>query len=393
MTALHCFIVSPAGHSPKVALLVAQAQQLGWSVDILTSLDALISQRTFVQAKHPIVLLADTASDRELAANALHFAESQAAHAYLVYIGDSIDANIYKQLLRTQAAEWIKWDLLSFELPDVIKRFPNSNGAPPPSSAKILTFYPSKGGVGNTTLAIEVAICLATMRSYRGSRIALLDLNLEGGTLADSLNIEARFDIHEIASHPERLDNQLIDVFASRHSDRLDVFATLPRRVSAGEIAPQMIFAVLDLLSSRYDVILIDLPNHHLLWNNNLLLGSDVVILSGTSTVPALKQVRAKLALLDELKISESKIAVIINQCEKSLLGQVVRRKEISRALPGRQVFFIREDVVAVRAAANAGRPLMELSSNSYVSKDIRKLVNWIVPTIGIGDASTPEKH
>ena len=373
-------------------MLVAQAQQLGLSVDIVSGLEALTSQRTFSQAKHPIVLLADTGSSRELADDALRFAGSQAGHAYLVYISDSIDPDIYKQLLRTQAADWSKWELLPFELPDLIKRL-QGNDAPLSSSAKILSFYPSKGGVGNTTLAIEVAISLATLKGRRGARIALLDLNLEGGTLADALDIEARFDIHEIASHPERLDNQLIDVFASRHSDRLDVFATLPRRIATSDIAPKMIFAVLDLLASRYDVILIDMPNQHLLWNDNMLQGSDVVVLSGTSTVPALKQLRAKLALLDELKISDSKIVVIVNQCEKSLLGQVLRRKEIDRALPGRHLFFIRDDVATVRAAANAGRPLLELSSNSHVSTDIRKLVDWIAPVIGIADAAGSDKQ
>ena len=372
-------------------MLVAWAQQLGLPVDIVSGLESLIAQRAFSQAKHPLVLLADIGSDRQLAADAVQFAGSQAGHAYLVYVSDSIDPDIYKQLLRTRAADWSKWEFVSLELPDLIKQMPGDD-VPLGPSAKILSFFPSKGGVGNTTLAIEVAISLAMMRNRGGARIALLDLNLDGGTLADALDIEARFDLHEIASHPERLDNQLIDVFASRHSDRLDVFATLPRRATNGDIAPQMIFAVLDLLASRYDVILIDMPNQHLQWNDNLLLGSDVVILSGTSTVPALKQLHAKLALLAELKISDSKIAVIVNQCEKSLLGQVVRRKEIDRALPGRQLFFIRDDVATVRAAANAGRSLIELSSNSHVSNDIRKLVGWIAPTIGIGDAAMPDK-
>jgi pilus assembly protein CpaE len=389
--ALHCFVVAPAGHGPKVAMLVARAQQLGLSVDIVSGLESLSAQRAFSQTRHPLVLLADVGSDCQLAADALQFAGSQASHAYLVYVSDSIDPDIYKQLLRTQAADWSKWELVSLELPDVIKQMLGDD-VPLASNAKILSFFPSKGGVGNTTLAIEVAISLATMRSRRSSRIALLDLNLDGGTLADALDIEARFDLHEIAGHPERLDNQLIDVFASRHSDRLDVFATPPRRATSGEIAPQMIFTMLDLLASRYDVILIDMPNQHLPWNHNLLLGSDMVILSGTSTVPALKQIHAKLALLDELKFSDGKIAVIVNQCEKSLLGQVVRRKEIDRALPGRQLFFIRDDAATVRAAANAGRPLIELSFNSHVSNDIRKLVGWIAPTIGMSDAAKSDK-
>ncbi len=264
-------------------------QQAGFSVETVPDLVTLKSTRRFIEAARPIVLVADQAFDRTLGEAAVQFATKESGHAYLVYVSDSIEPDTYKRLVRTQAGDWSKWDLLQNEIPELIKRV--SSAEMKGTSAKIISFYPSKGGVGNTMLAIEIAVAIASARTFKNAKIALLDLNFEGGTLADSLDVEARFDIYEIANHPERLDNQLIDVFTSRYSDRLDVFATPLRTAGSGEIAPQMVFAVLDFLASRYDVILIDIPNQHLMWSDNLLQGSDVVVASGTSTVPALLDV------------------------------------------------------------------------------------------------------
>ncbi len=366
-------------------------QQAGFSVETVPDLVTLKSTRRFIEAARPIVLVADQAFDRTLGEAAVQFATKESGHAYLVYVSDSIEPDTYKRLVRTQAGDWSKWDLLQNEIPELIKRV--SSAEMKGTSAKIISFYPSKGGVGNTMLAIEIAVAIASARTFKNAKIALLDLNFEGGTLADSLDVEARFDIYEIANHPERLDNQLIDVFTSRYSDRLDVFATPLRTAGSGEIAPQMVFAVLDFLASRYDVILIDIPNQHLMWSDNLLQGSDVVVASGTSTVPALKQLGAKLAWLDVLKISPDKTAIVINQCERTILGQIVRRKDISHALPDRPLFFVRDDVAAVRAAANVGRPLMELSGGSNVSKDIRRLADWIAALTNVLVASTSGKR
>ena len=372
-------------------MLAGFVQQAGFSVETVPDLDTLKLSRGFIEAARPIVLVADPASDRTLGEAVVQFAAKESGHAFLVYVSDSIEPDTYKRLVRTQAGDWTKWDLLQNEISELVKRV--SSAELIGSSAKIISFYPSKGGVGNTTLAIEIAISIASARNRKNAKIALLDLNFEGGSLADALDIEARFDIHEIASHPERLDNQLIDVFTSRYSDWLDVFATPLRKTNSGEIAPQIVFAVLDLLASRYDVILIDIPNQHLMWSDNLLLGSDAVVVSGLSTVPALKQLAGKLARLDVLKISPNKTAIVVNQCEKTILGQIVRRKEISHALPDRRLFFVRDDVATVRAAANIGRPLMELSGGSNVSKDIRKLADWIAAVTGVPIASKSGKQ
>ncbi len=72
------------------------------------------------------------------------------------------------------------------------------------------------------------------------------------------------------------------------------------------------------------------------------------------------------------------RVAVAVNPCEADLLGRISRRADIERPLAGRRAFYIREDAATVRGALNAGRPVMELSPNTRVARDIAKLAQWV---------------
>jgi pilus assembly protein CpaE len=312
---------------------------------------------------------------------AVQLARDEQGRAFVVCVADTIAPDLYKQLVRTRSGDWVKWQTCVQELRDLVAGLKSADMRQP--TAKVLSFAASKGGVGNTTLALETAIYLATRRKRGSPRVAILDLNLQGGTLADALDIEPRFDIAEIAGRPERLDEQLIDVFTSRHSSGLDVFASPAHSTGMDDLDPQIVFAFIDSLSSRYDAILLDLPQHRLPWTDNLLQGADVIVVSGGSHVPALRRLTAKLAHLQTLAIPESRLAAVVNHCSVDLLGRFSHRAEIERALAGHRTFFVRRDCDAVGGASNVGGSLMQLMPNSRVCRDIKRLAEWVETASG----------
>lgn len=345
------------------------------------SLSGLAADPRFVRAVRPLVLVAETPAEPAAAADAVRFAQEQRGHAFTVYVADTIAPDDYKQLVRSGAADWIQWQNGAQELRDLAARLHGAEAAE--RGARVLTFLPSKGGVGNTTLVAETASCLAARKRRGAGRVAILDLNLQGGTIADILDIEPRFDVAEVIGRPERLDEQLIDVFTSRRSDRLDVFASPARRIGPDELDPQIVFAFIDGISGRYDLILLDLPQHWLPWIDSLLQGSDGVVVTGTGSVPALRRLKDKLDYLKELGVPESRVATVLNEAEADLLGRIARRSEIERVLAGQHCFFVRRDTVSVEEAANLGRPLMETAPSSRIGRDIRTLADWIETVAG----------
>jgi pilus assembly protein CpaE len=381
MSQVHCFIVSATAQDEKLAIAAKLAGQSGFPASVAPDLAGLSTEAAFTGGRQPLVVLLDHGPGGASAEAAIAFAEEQAGHAFLIYVAETIAPDDYKRLLRRQSADWCRWDDLPRELSDAALRL--AGGEAVSRGARVVSFLPSKGGVGNTTLAIETAVHLATQRKRGGARIAILDLNLDGGTLADALDAEPRFDLRELAGRPERLDVQLIDIFASRHSDRLDIFASPSPSAGAADVDPQMIFAVLDLMAQRYDLILLDIPNQRLAWIDNLLQGSDGIVVCGGSTVPELKKLATRLTQLDRLAVEARAMVVAVNRCETNAFGRFVRRQEIERALPGRAVFLVRQDDVALREAHNTGRPLSEVSPGKRVGKDMRQIADWIETTMG----------
>lgn len=375
-----CFIIESGSDDGRVTSLCRLAEQLGLDPHRHHGFADLGADPLFAGSARPIVLVPDGTGGSRIA-DVLAFAESGASHAHTIYIADTIAPDLYKRLLRTGSAEWTTWSDAPRELTEAAGRRPAPVSAR--GSAKIVTFVPSKGGVGTTTLALETGIHLVSRHKRTDTRVAIVDLDLLGGTLADLLDVEPRFDIREIGGNPDRLDEHLIDVLTSHHASRVDVFASPIRRLTPDEIDPRIVFAFLDAISGRYDVILVDTPHHGLPWIDNLIRGSDAVAVTGGGTVPALKQLRAELSHVGEIGVATGKVAAVVGPCDCDLIGRVTRRREIDKALPEYRRFYIRRDVAVVGAAHDAGRPLMEMSPGSRVARDIRSLAEWIAGLTG----------
>lgn len=370
---MRCFIV---GLDPgEVARLARLSAALGFPALVRPDLEAVRADPGLRDPGRALVLVAGAA----LARAAGNLATDLAERAFIVAVTDTIAPEEYKALVRSGAGEWIQWDHCETELADLVKAV--AAPAHDDRGARIVSFLPSKGGVGNTALLAEVAVVLAGRRAAsRGGapRVAILDLNFHGGTLADALDVEPRFDLGEIAGRPERLDAQLVEVFTSRYADRLDVFAPPPRARALEEIAPNLIFTFIDAISARYDTILVDLPPITLGWTETLLQGSDAIVVTGIATVPGLRRLRGQLMQLEELDNATKRRLAVINQVGTDLMGRFARRGEIERALGPRESLLVRRDAASLDAAADAGRPLMETAPDSRVGRDIRRLAEWV---------------
>ncbi|MCJ2082586.1 CpaE family protein [Methylobacterium sp. J-090] len=373
---MNCFLIAADRGAARVQALAKHAQGLGYTVSYVADVAALHRDRTFAKARTPLVLMPEEAgaAPGAVAEAAIQLARAEQGRAFVVHVAAALAPDLYKALVRSQSGEWIGWDNAAGELREVTRTLGATE--PAESNARIVSFLPSKGGVGNTTLTVETGMRLSSRRK-QPLRVALLDLNLQGGTLADALDIEPRFDIAEIAAQPERLDEQLVDVFTSRHTPRLDVFACPPRRIAFDDVPPAILFTFIDTIARRYEAILIDLPKAWVPWIDNILQGSDAVVLSGGATVPALRALTQSLAHLDTLEIPADRLAVAVNACDVDLLGRIAHRDQIERPLSGRSVFCLRRDGATANAALDAGRSLLEMAPNARLTRDLGRVAEW----------------
>jgi Flp pilus assembly CpaE family ATPase len=204
-------------------------------------------------------------------------------------------------------------------------------------------------------------------------RICLVDLDFQTSHICDYLDIEPRLHIEEISANPKRLDSQLFEVFVTHHSSGVDVFASPRSKFDTCALDFAALDELFGLISTRYDLILIDFPVNWYSWTPKIIAASSGIIVSGVNSIPGLRQIAEALTTLRATNGLFGEIRVAINKCERGLFGKVARRQHVESVLPGEQIVYVRNDPTALESI-NTGMPMALSNSRRSMSKDIGKI-------------------
>jgi len=303
-------------------------------------------------------------------ANLLEFVTKHRHQAFIILISDDISAADYKALVRTGAADWVAISAVPQEIVDIVAR--HRSAAPGSSTGRsqpsVVALVPSAGGVGNATLAVEIATHLKTHKATTHREICIVDLDFQSSHVCDLLDIEPRLRIQEISSNPERLDHQLFDLFISRHVSGLHVFAAPRTKFNPCDLDVSALDALFDMIMARYDLILIDLPGIWFPWTFQIVAGADGLIVTGPNTIPGLRQLAETVTTVRGGRPAPGSLAVAVNRCTRRLIGGIARQHHVEKVLRGEQVFYVDDDPMLVHSS-NAGTPLASTHAARRTSK------------------------
>jgi pilus assembly protein CpaE len=295
--------------------------------------------------------------------------------APVIVVADALDDALVRWLLQIRVSDFLRKPVEPKEVFKACLRALKATSSLPDDGSQILSFMSPAGGVGTTTLAIESAMLLRKNGPKDADSTCLVDLDFQNGTCADYLDIEPRLDLDEIGPHPERLDLQLLEVMFSRHGSGLAVLAAKGRPAAppAGDAAA--VTRLLDLVSSRFENVVIDLPRSWEPWTDQVLLGSNRVFVVTDMTVPGLRLGRRMAAALAQ-RLPDVRPRVIVNRFEQQLLfGTGLRRADVERALEGFLEGTVSNNYKLVREAIDRGLTLDDVKPGSNVSADLKRIV------------------
>ena len=328
------------------------------------------------------LLLIGPSSDRANLEKLANIAARYRDRIFFVLIGDEIPASEYKSLVRTGGADWISASADVREILELVASRQARHlaeviaGARNGSNRIAVSFVPSGGGVGNTTLAVEIGVSLKTAKPTKAMNVCIVDLDFQSSHVCDYLDIEPRLKMQEISSNPERLDAQLFDIFISRHSSGLHVFAAPRSKADPCDLNVTALDRLLDMISARYQLILIDLPVTWFAWTPQILAASDAVVVTGVNTIPGLRQIAETLAAVREAARASGQIAIAVNRCQRRLWGGIARRHHVDSVLGHENVFCIAEDPMALESI-NTGTPMALSKGNRSAARDIAALAGF----------------
>lgn len=363
---------------PDAAFLNAVAATLGPSKTIgVTLIPESIEQaakRTELDAATIVVVDLD-ARRRESLSAVKAVTTRLLGRAPVIVVTEALDDALLRWFLQVRVADFLRKPVEPKEVLRACMRVFKTSSALPDDTGQILSFLPAAGGVGTTTLAIESAMILRRAGGRDGDTTCLVDLDLSNGVCADYLDLDPRLDLDEIGPHPERLDLQLLEVMLTRHASGLAVMAAKARPGQRPALDAEIVVGLLDLVSSRFENVVIDLPRAWEPWTDQVLLASNRTYVVTDMTVPGLRLGRRMAAALSA-RLPEVKPRVIVNRFEQQLLfGTGLRRADAERALEGYFEGTVANSYKLVREAIDRGLPLDELKAGNPLSTDLKKIV------------------
>ncbi len=261
------------------------------------------------------------------------------------------------------------------------RRFQQVVGLPPAPGGSprghVTTVYAAKGGCGKTTLATNLAATL----SQTGQRVCLVDLDLAFGDVAITLGLRPARTLADVLSMGEALDEDMVASLVTASGPQLDCLLAPVAPGDADRIPARSTAAVIDVLSGMYDHVVIDTPAHiteHVL---AALDASHQHVLLTTPEIPALKNLRLVLDMLDLLAYRGNQRTIVLNRSDAQVgltdadIESVVRTPVSVRVPSSRDVPI----------SINRGEPLAVQSPKHPVSVAVRRLVSE-----HMGQASQP---
>lgn len=333
------------------------------------------------RAERPIVLIILPPGDTGALDRLIEIAARYGSGAFFIVISDDIPASDYKRLLRIGNVDWASAEAAPAEVIEIIarRRAGGDNDAAPPRAGGrpvTISFVPSAGGVGNTTLLLETAAHIKSDKAARQRKICLVDLDFQTSHICDYLDSEPRLQIAELSRAPERLDDHLFESFKTRHVSEIDVFAAPRSKYRSEELNIDALDTLFGMIARRYDLVLIDYPVTWFSWTPQVIAASDGAVVTGVNTIPALRQVSETLALVRSSGSATLQIAVAVNRCERTMLGAIARRKHVETVLSEERLFFIGARPEAVESV-NMGMPMMLGASAAKSRKEFAPLAGF----------------
>jgi len=254
----------------------------------------------------------------------------------------------------------------------------------PSTATRIVAVYAAKGGVGKTTLALNLAAGLAAS----GVRTALVDGSLQYGDLRRLLHVEE--------TEPSICDLPTDCVRASDLARTMrggpggiDILFAPPRLEMADMVTARDLDKIVDLLRRTYQAVIVDTPSALNNTTLTVLDMADVILQVLTPEPAALDSTRAAAAAFAAIGYPPAKVRVVINRADA--VGGL-RADQLRRALGRAPDHVVASDWQLVSGSNQEGVPFVVARPDAQVSRDVLALGQAVMTVVGAAGSQLPNK-
>jgi pilus assembly protein CpaE len=294
---------------------------------------------------------------------------------HILVVSSSQEGSLILQAIRSGAREFLNQPLKLEDFLTALDRIRHMQGnrtdGSGPRSCQVITLVGASGGVGCTSLAINLGCCLA---QTPGRSVAVIDLDLALGDADVWLDIIPDYTIQDVADNISRLDYALLKRSLTKHD--CGAFL-LPRPVEMGmtsPITPDELRRVIALLKATFTHLVIDISKSFTPLDIAAMEVSDSVLLVAQLDLPCLRNAVRLAQFFTRNETLNEKIKVVINR-----LGLEDNQISLTKALDtlGREIFAtIPNDYATMVEARNNGVPLLSQAPRAKVTRAVQQLAS-----------------
>ncbi len=341
-------------------------------------------------ATRPDLLVVEVDADESPAASPAVTAIEQLARKLpetaILATGHGVSAELVVRVLRAGALEFLRRPVERVDLVAALEKLARFRGsALPRNPGRITSVFAAKGGLGATTLAINLGVSMAERAE---GKTLLVELDTRQSDIVTFLDLRPRYSILDVVENIGRMDESLLRGLLTRHASGLWTVPG-PTRLERGQLSPEQVSGAIEVLRSYFDHVLMDLRHDFDPGTIAALEASDVILFVTSLDVAALRSGAAALAAFRHLGLDSKKIKVVVMR-EGTGDDVTVRHARTTLGVP---VYWrTPSDYQTVVASINAGRPVVSASPRAKISKNLRELAETLCGDERPGRGSTRKR-
>jgi pilus assembly protein CpaE len=297
----------------------------------------------------------------------------EARNSAFILVTDSLDAQSLQTAMRNGIRDVVAVHDVQVDLISAVERarslLGSSGEEPAPkgdANGKIVAVFGPKGGTGKTTVATNLAISSAKA----GIDAALLDANPTFGDCASFLRVRPERTLDDIAGLGDELDDLAVAGVMIEHGSGLKLLTASNQVLNHGAVDVAMLGKVMGALRRSSDLVIVDTGPTFDAHVATVLETADISYLVTSLELPAVKDAKLCLSMLEQAQMNMEKVRVIVNRSD-SKVGFPL--EEVTRAISCSIAAKLPSDI-AVPRSINRGVSVEEESPRSKISKALQKL-------------------
>jgi pilus assembly protein CpaE len=331
--------------------------------------DNLSAGMGLVNGLHPDILVMEMPLPPDAALETMRALRTETPGMGVIVTAQDASPQLILRCMRSGAQEFLTRPVDNRELAEAVRRLGGiaRRSGPRRRAGRTVAVFSSKGGVGVTSVATNLAVAYA--KNHKKNTV-LVDLNLQMGDVGLQLDLRPEYTMADAAG-PTNLDETRLKGLLTRHDSGVYLLSTPEDPVEAEKVTPGALLEIFGLLRGMFDVIVVDAGHVFDSRVLEVLNLADIILVVAVLDVPTVRNVRRCLNLFHQLGYTSDKVRIVVNRYEKRT---EVKSDHLEEAVEAKVFWQIPNDYKTVISAIDAGNPAVVRSPRSKMSQSIDQL-------------------